>query len=91
MKEVDKYKNLFDSICSIIEQGKKQIAKNINSTLTLTYWQIGKTINDEILQNKRAVYGKQIVKSISDELMLLYGNSFELRNLLGHILLNYYS
>ena len=81
MKEVDKYKNLFDSICSIIEQGKKQIAKNINSTLTLTYWQIGKTINDEILQNKRAVYGKQIVKSISDELMPLYGNSFELRNL----------
>ena len=29
-----------------------------NSTITLTFWQIGKYINDFVLNNKHAEYGK---------------------------------
>jgi len=36
----------------------RRAEKVANSALTHLFWQIGKRINDEILQNKRADYGK---------------------------------
>ncbi|MEA2042825.1 MAG: PDDEXK nuclease domain-containing protein [Bacteroidota bacterium] len=81
MAEIKKYKSLFYEICKIIEQGKQKVTAQVNSTLTLTYWHIGKSINQNVLQNQRAEYGKQIVKSLSEELIRLYGRSFETRNL----------
>ncbi len=74
-------KNLFQDLARIIEQGKKQVAVQVNSTLTLTYWQIGKRINDNVLQNQRAEYGKQIVSSVATQLVEKYGRSFEAKNL----------
>ena len=52
-----------------------------NSILTLLFWQIGNLINQNILQNKRAEYAKQIVSMVSTQLKAKYGNNFELRNL----------
>jgi len=49
---------LFAELETLIEQSKKQVVSQVNSILTLTYWQIGKKINTHILQNKRAEYGK---------------------------------
>jgi hypothetical protein len=34
----------------------------------MLFWQIGKKVNDNILQNKRAGYGKQIVVTLSRQL-----------------------
>ncbi|MGR3176976.1 MAG: DUF1016 N-terminal domain-containing protein [Candidatus Anammoxibacter sp.] len=45
------------------------------------YWNIGKRINDDILKNKRAEYGKQIVSTLSRQLMDEYGSSFAVKNL----------
>lgn len=73
--------NLLSDLKSLIEQGKRQAAAAVNSAITLTYWQIGKRINDEVLQGERAEYGKQVVASLAQELAALYGKSFELRNL----------
>jgi len=53
----------------------------VNSSLTLTYWHIGKRINSDVLQNERAGYGKQIVSILSSKLVEQYGKSFEVRNL----------
>ena len=39
----------------------------------MLYWQIGKRINEEILKNQRAEYGKQIVQKLSEQLTLEYG------------------
>ena len=47
----------------------------------LTYWQVGKTINEHILNNQRAEYGKEIVGTVARQLAELYGKSFEERNL----------
>lgn len=52
-----------------------------NSTLTLLFWQVGKRINSEILQNKRADYGKRIVSQLATKLEERYGRNFELGNL----------
>ena len=43
--------SLFEQIKNLIEQTKNNVA--VNSSLTIMYWNIGKLINDEILNNKR--------------------------------------
>src|SRR5680860_730783 len=72
---------LFEDLALIIEQGKKQVTAQINSTLTLVYWQVGYKINTHILEKERAEYSKEIVSTLSTQLVAHYGKSFELRNL----------
>jgi len=52
-----------------------------NRGTVLLFWKIGKRINDEVLNNKRADYGKQIVVTLSRQLTEKYGRSFEEKNL----------
>jgi hypothetical protein len=56
---------LFQDLSEMIEQSQKQIAKVANSALTLLFWNVGNRISNEILNNERAAYGKQIVATIS--------------------------
>lgn len=49
--------------------------------MTLTYWQVGKKINEHILQSERAEYGKQIVINLAKKLEQQFGKSFAERNL----------
>ena len=71
---------LFRDLAQIIEQGKQKAVTQVNSLLTLTYWHVGKKINDHILNNERAEYGKQIVSDIAQQLELRFGKSYTLRN-----------
>src|ERR1700722_17288817 len=59
---------LFNDITQIIDESKRFVAKTINSTISLLYWKIGKRINHDILQSKRAEYGKKIVVSLTRQL-----------------------
>lgn len=74
-------KGLFQQISKLIEQSRQQVAITANSAVTLLFWQIGKRINEHILQNKRAEYGKEIVVTLARQLMERYGNNFEQKNL----------
>lgn len=74
-------KTLFRDLEKIIEQGKEQVVSQVNSTLTITYWHIGKKINDHVLNNQRAEYGEKIVATIAKLLEKQYGRSYTLRNL----------
>ena len=73
--------DLFIQLSQLIEQSKQQVAIQANSSVTILFWQIGNRINQNILQNKRADYAKQIVSTLSTQLKEQYGNNFELRNL----------
>ena len=68
--------SLFEQIRNLIEQTKNNVAIAVNSSLTMMYWHIGKLINDEILQNKRAEYGKEIVATVSQQLIKQYGKGY---------------
>lgn len=72
---------LFRDLAQIIEQGKKQVAVQINSTLTLTYWHVGKKINEHVLNNQRAEYGKKILSPVATKLAEKFGKSFESKNI----------
>ncbi|WP_411812400.1 PDDEXK nuclease domain-containing protein [Chryseobacterium scophthalmum] len=71
---------LFVDLSHLIEQSRQQVAMQANSTLTILFWQVGKRINDDILQNQRAEYGKQIVSTLSAQLETSYGRNFAEKN-----------
>jgi len=79
---------LLNSIIGLIDETRHIVAKTVNQELTLLYWNIGKTINDEILKNDRADYGKKLILNLSDELSIRYGSGFNKRNLHSFIKLN---
>ncbi len=80
-KLIKNNQDLLYSIVELIDNSRKRVASTINSELTLLYWNIGKEINENILKNKRADYGKQVIKELSLVLVKKYGNHFNKRNL----------
>jgi predicted nuclease of restriction endonuclease-like (RecB) superfamily len=47
---------------------RAQVTQAVNSGLTLLYWQIGDRIRREVLREKRAAYGEEIVPTASAQL-----------------------
>lgn len=72
---------LFSELAQMIEQSQQQAFIAVNSTLTQLFWRVGNRINQEILQHKRAEYGKQIVPTVSVQLVAQYGRNYEEKNL----------
>jgi len=81
-------KDLIQSIVSLIDGARQRVALTVNSELTLLYWNIGKQINEDILKNGRADYGKTIVSELSKALISKYGEGFSKRNLHNFIKFN---
>lgn len=81
MSKIVKSKGLFDKISVLIEQARKKVAATINQEMVILYWNIGKTIKEEIIKSDRAEYGEKIVNSLSSLLIAQYGKSFSARNL----------
>lgn len=79
---------LLNSIINLIDSTRQKVAVTVNQELTLLYWNIGKTINEDVLNNSRADYGKKLVLGLSQELTNRYGTGFNKRNLYSFIKLN---
>lgn len=73
---------LFDDIRNIIEQGRRQAYAAANQITVLTYWHIGRRIVEEEQHGEaRAQYGTRLIKTLAEQLMPKYGNTFSKRNL----------
>ena len=72
---------LYKELSLLIEKSKQKAVSQVKSAVNLLFWRIGKRINDEILHNKRAEYGVQVIANLAEKLSVKYGRSFELRNL----------
>lgn len=81
--ELDKKQDeLYIDICQLVEEAKSFVAHTANKTMTLLYWKIGERINTELLDGKRAEYGKQILSQLATKLQNQYGNrGFQERNI----------
>ncbi len=73
--------DLLTDVRALIEQARDATARTVNSALVLLYWSIGDRIRRDILQEKRADYGKQIVGALSRQLAAEYGKGFTDDNL----------
>jgi len=72
---------LFEKISTIIEKSRRAIYTHASGATVLLFWEIGRHINIDILENKRADYGKQIVSRVATQLTEKYGRTYEARNL----------
>lgn len=61
------------------------VSRTVNTGLTLLYWEIGTRIRRDILLEKRAGYGEDILQSLSAKLEAEFGRGFSQRNLASMI------
>ncbi|MDR0982492.1 MAG: PDDEXK nuclease domain-containing protein [Culturomica sp.] len=67
---------LYNDVCSLIENTRQRLATTINAEACMLHWQIGKRIKEDVLFNKRAEYGKQIIKNLAVALVEKYGKGW---------------
>lgn len=72
---------LLSELRELILQTRQTVAQGVNSALVLLYWQIGQRIRTDILKEKRAGYGEQIVHALSAKLTDEFGRGFGARSL----------
>ena len=72
---------LLGDIRQMIDAARLRLARAVNSELTRLYWRIGQRIHIQVLAGKRAEYGKEILPTLSVELVRHYGRGFTEKNL----------
>ena len=60
----------------LIQEAKARVTIAVNAELTLLYWRIGQRIHAEVLKGERAEYGRQIVNTLSAELVVEFGRGW---------------
>lgn len=76
---------LLADVRGIILAAREGIAHTVNAGLTLLYWEIGSRIRKDVLNEKRAEYGEQIVSALSAQLSKEFGRGFTKRNLFNMV------
>jgi predicted nuclease of restriction endonuclease-like (RecB) superfamily len=74
-------KALLKDLRDLIHEARQDVARQVNSALVLLYWRVGKRIRHDILKEKRAGYGKEIVPTLSRQLVREFGNGYSRPNL----------
>lgn len=72
---------VLDDIRGLIESARGRVAQNVNAELTMLYWKVGNRVRREILKERRAEYGQEILLTLSAKLVPDYGEGFKERNL----------
>ncbi|MBO9585501.1 MAG: DUF1016 family protein [Flavobacterium sp.] len=75
-------KVIFQQVAELLQNARQQVLRTINSTMTITYFEIGRIIVEEEQNGKdRAEYGKRLLKDLSQQLTKEFGKGFSIRNL----------
>ena len=74
-------KRLYDDVCHIIDGVKARVATYLNTEICMTNWYVGKRIKEDVLYNRRAEYGKQIIKNLASRLCEKYGSGWRFQKL----------
>jgi predicted nuclease of restriction endonuclease-like (RecB) superfamily len=73
---------LFHQVAELLQNARQQVLRTVNSTMTFTYFEIGRMIVEEEQNgNDRAEYGKQVLKGLSEQLTSEFGKGYGVRNL----------
>jgi len=72
---------LFERASAIIDARKARAGAYANREITLMRWEIGYLIRSALLDNERAEYGKQIVSTLSKQLVKRFGRTFNIQSL----------
>lgn len=72
---------LIIEVKQLIQTAKQRAIIAVNAELTMLYWQVGTRITDQVLNNRRANYGKQVIETLSEDLSATFGRGWSKRNL----------
>lgn len=72
---------LLDDLREMIVGARAQVARLVDSTLVMLYWRLGRRIREDILMQKRATYGEEIVATLSQQLSGEFGRGYSRYNL----------
>lgn len=74
--------DVFNSIKTLMDKARNEVAREVNNILVQTYWEIGRIIvEDEQGHSERAEYGKELINDLSRQLTKEYGKGFSKSNL----------
>lgn len=80
--DIELKKDIYEEIRGLLKSARENIVSTINSTMAKTYFLIGKRIVEEEQNGeKRAEYGKKLIKELSKKLTKEFGKGFSERNL----------
>jgi len=60
---------------------RQEVARQVDSTLAMLHWRIGQRIRRDILKEKRAEYGAEILQALSAKLTAEFGRGFSEKSL----------
>ena len=73
--------NLLTDLRTLIATTRINVAQAVNAALAILYWKVGQRIRRNILHEKRADYGKEILSTLSRKLVDEFGTGFSQPNL----------
>ena len=71
----------YHSIRNSIVSAQHRLSAAINSTMVITYWEIGEQIYKACGENDRAEYGKKLLQYLSEQLTAEFGKGFSVQGL----------
>lgn len=81
MNTTEELSTLYNNVASLIETTKEKVYHSVNTELVVLYWNIGKTIKEDIIKVERAGYGEKVVEGLAKDLSEQYGKGYSKRNL----------
>lgn len=72
---------LLADLRQLIVTAREQVARTVDAGLVTLYWHVGRRIHQDILQQKRAEYGAEMVATVSRQLEAEFGRGFSARSL----------
>ena len=69
-------KRLFADLRELVLSAKRRVAATVNSEIVLLYWSIGMRIKTDILKNRRAAYGEELVLRVATFLSDEFGSGW---------------
>ena len=72
---------LYQDACTIIDQAQSAAYRAVNETLIKRNWLLGMRIQHEVLKDKRAEYGEQVIENLGKRLTERYGRGYKKSNL----------
>ena len=78
----ENYNTIRAGIVELLKAARSSAARNVNTLMTATYWEIGRRIvQSEQAGEKRADYGELLIKRLAKDLSASFGRGFGPRNL----------
>lgn len=74
-------KKLLSDLRELIQQARQNVARSVDTALVMLNWNVGRRIRSDILKERRAAYGKEIVSALGRQLTAEFGRGFSEKSL----------